>query len=192
LMHAGYSSALLTVPKLGPLGVRSAQPFASHHSRFSRHHACRPALRQHACPKKRPDKLRMSAAEGEEEEDPLRSAYAQEREAREKKLLPKQVDTEKLYEKERGVDYAEKDRNFRVRNGMLDPSADSDWAHEVCEDDDCNNEMGMASSPPFDLQIKQQALAMRDRCEMRCEMAKSKYLVWQGLMRIVRYQYLQY
>ena len=71
----------------------------------------------------------MSA--GSEEEHKRREAYRQEREAREMKLLRTPADMEALFGREAATDYEEKDRNFRIRNAMLDPSADSDWADEA-------------------------------------------------------------
>lgn len=71
--------------------------------------------------------LRMST----EREEEKRCRYMREREAREKKLLSTQVDMKALFGREDATDYEEKDRHFRIRNAMLDPTADSDWADEA-------------------------------------------------------------
>ena len=64
--------------------------------------------------------------------DTLRDAYYRDRKARENALLPSSegANGANLFGSEANVDYEEKDRNFRIRNGMIDPFADSDWADE--------------------------------------------------------------
>ena len=66
----------------------------------------------------------------------LREKYRQEKEARERMLLSArraEMEEEALpvHDARDFVDYGEKDRSFRIRNGMIDPSADSEWVDEA-------------------------------------------------------------
>lgn len=72
--------------------------------------------------------LRMNTES--QEPDSLRQKYLRDREAREKMFLPTQVNTAEGVEDEAPPDYEQKDREFRVRNGMVAASVDSEWADE--------------------------------------------------------------
>ena len=136
LLQAGHPLSVTPALQLGSPGRGRVVPFARHGSRCFTRHPCGPLGLRNECPpasSTAKTHLHASTTEGQEKPDPLRLAYQREREAREKKLLQasKQVDMAKLFEQETQVNYADKDRNFRVRNFMLDPSADSDWADEA-------------------------------------------------------------